>query len=698
MAGEIKVNLLSAFNDRGVKDATSQLAGLGNGIRNLTKQLIGSYVGFQGLQKGVAFVGSTVAASRDLQRNLAGLSTIFGDSTSEMIKFSEAGVLLGMSTAEAAKATTFIGSVMKQSGFAMSENIVFTKKLVTLGADLAATYGYDVQEALTGMTALFRGEYDPIEKFGVAIKQAQVNALLASEGLKGLTGTALLNAQQLARMKLLLEATADAQGAVARQSNTLAVSQGQLAATFTNLKASLGNNLIGPITFLVKLMQGLTDVVGPSLQGMFAAIGGMFTVAGGNAYGFATQIANIIDQLTLLIQIAAPIFGFLTQVMGSSLAPLLTMVVVFKTFHGIVKGVGIVVGAYNVVMTTLGIRSAAVAAGQAAAATATVAAGAAAAGATGPTVALAAASALTPWGAIAIAVGLVAAGIAGLAMASANATPVTGALADSMGRMGSNMATGTGGMVTGAAATGVLTGNMSRLATATVEAAKANVIYSATIPDYQSARAAMRADDKKSAKNKSTPELDQVNAMLKAIKNVGGTGAAAGAGAKKAASAISNPFKDAVKKIKDELASLHDSLMGAFDITSMGKSGSTISRNMSKLMAKMREFTTLVKQLRERGLNADLLMQIVKAGPVAGLDAAKALAGSESLMQQANTSYGEYGALSAQVASEAIQAKYGNQYNIKVEGGVGSGATIGKAVVAAIQAFERQSGTNWRTT
>jgi hypothetical protein len=41
--------------------------------------------------------------------------------------------------------------------------------------DLAATYGYDVQEALLGMTALFRGEYDPIEKFGVAMKQNEIN-------------------------------------------------------------------------------------------------------------------------------------------------------------------------------------------------------------------------------------------------------------------------------------------------------------------------------------------------------------------------------------------------------------------------------------------------------------------------------------------------------------------------------------------
>jgi hypothetical protein len=699
MAGEIKVNILSGFNGKGVQDAMKNLKGLGDGFRGLTSQLIGSYAGFQGLSKGVEFVTSSINASRDLQRNLAGLNTIFGGATGQMVKFSEAGVAMGMSTAEAAKATTFIGSVMKQSGFAMDDNIMLTQKLVTLGADLAATYGYDVQEALTGMTALFRGEYDPIEKFGVAIKQAQVNAVLAENGLKNLTGQELLHAQQLIRAKLLLEATADAQGAVARQSNTLAVSQMQLAAGWTNFKAQLGNALIEPMTVLVKVIGTLTTVIGPPLQTLFTTIASMLVAAGGNAYGFSVQISNIIKMITIMFQIAAPIFGFLVNIMGSSLGPLVAMVTAFKLVHGVVTGVGIAVTAFNTVMGILATRAGLAAGAQVAAAGATAAVGAASAGAVGPTAALAAVTALTPWGMIAIAIGLVVAAIAGIAAASATATPVTGQLADTLGAMGTNMATSSGGMAGYNTQVGALTGNMSNLATATANAAKANVILAGTMPNYQNARAALREDDKKSAKNakSTTPELDSINKMIAGLKGASGASGALG-GAAKAAKALPKPFQEAVKKIRDELASLHDSLMGAFDITSMGKSGSTISRNMSKLMAKMREFTSLIKQLRQKGLNADLLTQIVKAGPVAGLDAAKALAGSDSLLQQANSSYSEFGMLSGQVASETIQAKYGSQYNITVEGGVGSGATIGKAVVAAIQAFERQSGANWRTT
>lgn len=694
MAGEIKVNLLSGFEDKGVKDAMDALKRLGAGFKNITKQLLGAYVGFQGLQKGVAFIKDSIDASRDLQRNLAGLETIFGDSTSKMVAFSEASVALGMSTAEAAKATTFIGSVMKQSGFAMDENIVFTQKLVSLGADLAATYGYDVQEALTGMTALFRGEYDPIEKFGVAIKQAQVKAVLAAEGIANLTGQELLHATQLVRMKLLLEATADAQGAVTRQGNTLAVSQARLAAGFKNMQASLGNTLIGPVTALVQLLAKLTEVIGPPLQDMFAVIGTAFSSAGGNAANFANNIAGIIRQLTVLLQIALPIFNGLLTLLSSTLSPLVAMVITFKTLKSVVTGVSVVVGAYNAVMTLLAARTAAAAVAQGAVAGATAAAGAAAAAATPPTVALGVATMLTPWGAIAIAIGLVAAAIVGIAVVAANAKPAVGELGRTAGVVGTNMANIDGTMAATSAGVGVLTGNMSNLGTAIAGVAKAQTTLNGVMPDYGNARAALRADDKKSAKNKSTPELDTINALLAGIK--GGTGAL-GTAAGKAAKAMADPFKTMVKSIQDDMKKVQDSIVGAFDITNMGTKGSSISRNIDKFMKKLREFSGYIKTLREKGLSGDLLQQLAMAGPEKGLAAAKAFAGDQNLINQANAAYGELGTTATAIAGNVVQAKAAPVYNINVNAGVGDKKTIGMAVVEAIKSFERTNGKGWRS-
>jgi hypothetical protein len=373
------------------------------------------------------------------------------------------------------------------------------------------------------------------------------------------------------------------------------------------------------------------------------------------------------------------------------------MVITFKTLKTVVTAVSVVVGAYNAVMALLAARAAAAAVAQGAVAGATAAAGAAAAAATPPTVALGIATALTPWGAIAIAIGLVAAAIVGIAVISANATPAVGELGRTAGVMGTNMAAIDGTMAGTSAKVAVLSGNMYNLATATAQAAKAQTALATVMPDYKNARDALRADDKKSAKNKSTPELDAIDKLLAGIKD--GTGGLAGAGgaAAKAAKAMADPFKKMVKTIQDDMTKVRDSIIGAFDITNMGSSSGSISRNIDKFMIKLREFSGYIKTLREQGLNGSLLQQLAMAGPENGLKAAKAFAGDKNLVNQANAAYSELGTTATAIAGNVVQAKAAAVYNINVDGGVGSGATIGKAVVAAIQSYERQSGTNWRS-
>jgi len=684
MAGEIKVNVLTGFQDKGVKDAMAALRGLGQGFKNIARQLVGAYVGFQGFQKGVEFIKSSLDASRDLQRNLEGLKTIFGENTAEMQKFSEAGVQMGMSTAEAAKATTFIGSVMKQSGFAMEDNIFFTQKLVSLGADLAATYGYDVQEALTGMTALFRGEYDPIEKFGVAIKQAQVNTLLAEKGLSGLTGTAKLNAQQLARMTLLFQSTADVQGAFSRQTNTLAVSQQQLAATFTNLKSSLGDSLIGPVTSLVKIMMSLTAAIGPSLTNLFIAIGGMFGLLGENANSAAGQIAGLIDQMTGLVNAVAPIFQFLILVITQMGSSLITGIIAFKILRSVVGGIGTAFTAFGTIIEAVRLKQLASAA---ATNVDTVAKGAN----TVATRTLAAAMVATPWGAIAMAIGLVGGALFALGSQTAPIGGITRSLQELKDELYFEETNLENNIVPGGAggfdaARRRIKNLQQQIDLLNLSAGRAN--------DALEVMAVGRSGRDKLGKTK-TKEDKSPESMLDALQGKNFNEAIEAS--KKAAKAMADPFKKMVQTIKDDMKKVQDSIVNAFDITNMGTSGGSISRNIDKFMVKLREFSGYIKTLREQGLTGKLLEQLAMAGPERGLAAAKAFAGSPELVSQANAAYGELGMTATAISSNVAQAKAAPIYNINVNAGVGDKKTIGMAVVEAIKSFERTNGKGWRS-
>ncbi|NBU22810.1 MAG: hypothetical protein EBS38_02705 [Actinobacteria bacterium] len=258
----VAVNLLAGFSGTGLKTAQEQLQGVGKSFEKLTTRVgkaAVTFAAFKGAQIIGDFAASAVTQARDLERNLIAVDTVFGQLSGTMVEFSKNAVDVGLSQAEAAKASTFLGSVLKQSGFSIGETAEQTQRLVALGADLALTYGYDVQEALLGMTALFRGEYDPIEKFGVAMKQSEINSELAARGLDKLEGSARRFAEQQIRLQFLYERSADAQGAFERGAGTLAVEQERLQASINNMLQTAGEPLL-------KIMAELAEAFVPVVQ------------------------------------------------------------------------------------------------------------------------------------------------------------------------------------------------------------------------------------------------------------------------------------------------------------------------------------------------------------------------------------------------------------------------------------------------
>jgi hypothetical protein len=123
---------------------------------------------------------------------------------------------------------------------------------------------------------------------------------------------------------------------------------------------------------------------------------------------------------------------------------------------------------------------------------------------------------------------------------------------------------------------------------------------------------------------------------------------------------------------------------------------------MNKLLSKVRDFSKNISQLATMGLDPALLQQVIQAGPMAGARLASALvAGGAGALSEINAGYGQLGSLASEIATTGTQSLFGQGkqetiYNINVSGGVGSGATIGKAIVDAIKDYERTSGAVWQ--
>ena len=761
------LNIVSTFKGTGVSAATKELGQFGRATSGLGGTLgkVGAAIASFGLAaKGVQFTKQSIDSARDLERNLFSVKTVFDGFAPAIEKFTLNSENMGLSQKDAAKASVFLGSVLKQSGFAMGDVTKETQKLVSLGADLSATYGYDVQEALLGMTALFRGEYDPIEKFGVAMKQSEINSELAARGQDKLQGAARRNAEQIIRLELLYQRAADATGAFKAQSGNLYVEQKKLTAQFENMKATVGAQLLPAIGELVQALKPLVDELTPRLvQVVSDAKPALETL---------TQLLKDIgDQSTTTgatVGFLADSFGAAFSLLSNNFGVLLQLSALLATVTLALKGYAIASAfvAANPIATIVLVTGAAF----------LLAADSARRLTDNTNLAGASLKAFNGIGDKTAKTGVFMGGKFGklalnfteasdeakrLSREVANADKArldnlkqqiygiqisAGYAANELRRMAMMAGvklpgetppptdTGTTGDTSGASKTPALSGLPALIA----ESKKNEKVLKKEV----ALQGAGLSEEVAKWVTSSSKPVAAANQALKRIGKNGGKAianltknyqnSAAGQQAAAAAYAAAENARIAADqerdRIADELAKaetaridglnqlyanfldtikstfsgIKNAIMGAFDITGLGGSTNAILRNMDKLLNKLKSFSANVKSLATMGLDPALLQQIITAGPMAGAKIASALvAGGAGALSAINAGYGQVGSLASEIATTGVNSLFDTNrqqsvYNITVTGGVGSGSTIGKAIVDAIKDYERTSGAVWQ--
>lgn len=235
---------------RGIDEADARFSKLGGSARKLGKT---AAVGFGLVAAGVTAVGvaSVKSASRQ-QQAFGALDSVYGKNARTVKKWAaDAADSVGLARSEYAELSTVVGSQLQNMGVSQKKSAKASDELIRKGADLAATYGGSVADAVSAVSSLMRGEADPIERYGVSIKAVDINARLAATGQDKLTGAAAKQARTQALLGLLTDQTAKTQGAFARESNTLAGQQERLRAKFENIKATIGARLIPMLTRLM---------------------------------------------------------------------------------------------------------------------------------------------------------------------------------------------------------------------------------------------------------------------------------------------------------------------------------------------------------------------------------------------------------------------------------------------------------------
>lgn len=236
-------------------------SGLQTDVLNLGANLADASDEGRGLQKvlGALTVGaaakgllSLATAASDAEQAAGGVEAVFGAAANVIDRFaSQSAQAAGIASTSARTLTSQIGGLLQGFDFTQQEAAETSVVIAQLGADLAATFGGRPEEAVQALGGALRGEFNPLERFGVSLNIAQINAFALERGMANSTAEIDLATRAQAALTLIMERTANAQGQFGRESETAAGALAIAQAQAKNLATEAGQHLTPAFLTLV---------------------------------------------------------------------------------------------------------------------------------------------------------------------------------------------------------------------------------------------------------------------------------------------------------------------------------------------------------------------------------------------------------------------------------------------------------------
>lgn len=242
-----------------------------------------------GAVAGVAGIVKAVDAASDLGESINAVNVVFGDASGTITAFSETAAReVGLSARAINQMVTPIGAAFQNVGFDQQFAADASVELTKRAADMASVFNVDVAEALGAIQAGLRGEADPLERFGVGLSAANVEAFALKEGLIGVGGEMTEQIKAQARLGLLMEQTNKIQGDFANTSDSAANRQRILQASIENTSAKIGGAFLpiwekilgGLLKFVDWAAPLVTSFINEQLIPAFAAMGAWWEANG----------------------------------------------------------------------------------------------------------------------------------------------------------------------------------------------------------------------------------------------------------------------------------------------------------------------------------------------------------------------------------------------------------------------------------
>jgi hypothetical protein len=241
---ELLIRILA--DNKGAKKALAETAGAAAKVESA----FGSMALPAGAALGAIALGAakTSKAASDLEQSSGAVESVFKGNSDAVKAFAkDSAKSTGLAASEYQQMAAVIGAQLKGMGVPSSELAKKTDDLIRKGADLSATFGGETSDAVSALSALLRGERDPIERYGVSIKEADVAARLAADGVTKASKATSGYAKATADVERAQKAVDKTHASVAKATERLAAVQKdgtptQVAAAKSALKVATAND------------------------------------------------------------------------------------------------------------------------------------------------------------------------------------------------------------------------------------------------------------------------------------------------------------------------------------------------------------------------------------------------------------------------------------------------------------------------
>lgn len=310
---------------------SGKLKKIGGGLTSLGKKAtLGLTLPILGL--GVV----AVKAASDLEQSIGGVESVFKNAQDVIFEFGQTSAeSVGLSARSFNELATRSGALLQNLGFNASGAATEIISLTERASDMSAVFGTDVDQALGAINSALKGEFNPLEQFGVKINQAAINARGLELGLGDLDGKLDDNAKATAALSLIYEQTADTQGQFARESETLAGQQQRLKADFEDISAELGEILMPIVLEIVGAVKQLFErfkELSPEQKKMIVTVAGLVAVLGPVAVILGTVIGAIGTLIPIIATVGGAIFTFLISPIGILILAIIGLVLLWRKF------------------------------------------------------------------------------------------------------------------------------------------------------------------------------------------------------------------------------------------------------------------------------------------------------------------------------------------------------------------------------